>query len=86
MTMHEPFSAPDQIDLAAADSLITDLLALVDAGLVVVHEHVLGPARYGVASSRARVPHVRAQPRTRTPHSPSFSDQRRPEVSVGSPP
>lgn len=37
-------------ELAEADRLIADLLALVDAGLVVAHEHVLGPARYGAAS------------------------------------
>ena len=37
-------------ELAGADELIADLAALRDAGLVVVHEHVLGPARYGVAS------------------------------------
>jgi hypothetical protein len=36
-------------ELAGADELIADLAALLDAGLVVVHEHVLGPARYGVA-------------------------------------
>jgi hypothetical protein len=36
-------------DLAGADQLISDLAALLEAGLVVVHEHVLGPARYGVA-------------------------------------
>lgn len=36
-------------DLDRADQLISDLAALVDAGLVVVHEHVLGPTRYGVA-------------------------------------
>ena len=36
-------------DLAGADQLISDLAALVDAGLLVVHESVLGPARYGVA-------------------------------------
>jgi fructose-1,6-bisphosphatase len=35
-------------DLADADALIADLAALVAAGLVVVHEHVLGPARYGL--------------------------------------
>jgi hypothetical protein len=34
---------------AGAEELIADLAALLDAGLVVVHEHVLGPARYGVA-------------------------------------
>ena len=36
-------------ELAGADELIADLAALLDAGLVVVHEHVMGPARYGVA-------------------------------------
>jgi hypothetical protein len=36
-------------DFAGAEELISDLAALLDAGLVVVHEHVLGPARYGVA-------------------------------------
>ncbi|HJS92644.1 MAG TPA: hypothetical protein VJ741_00170 [Solirubrobacteraceae bacterium] len=36
-------------ELAGADELIADLAVLLDAGLVVVHEHVLGPARYGVA-------------------------------------
>ena len=39
-------------DLAEADRLIADLAALLDAGVVVVHERVLGPARYGVASER----------------------------------
>lgn len=37
-------------DLDAADLLISDLAALVEAGLVVVHAPILGPARYGVAS------------------------------------
>jgi hypothetical protein len=37
-------------DLAAADRLVADLAALVDAGLVVVRPHVLGPARYQAAS------------------------------------
>jgi hypothetical protein len=32
---------------AEAESLIADLAALIDAGLVVVHPQVLGPARYG---------------------------------------
>jgi hypothetical protein len=36
-------------DVAEADRLIADLAALVDAGLVVVQPHVVGPARYGVA-------------------------------------
>jgi hypothetical protein len=37
-------------DLAEADQLISDLAVLLDAGLVVVQEHVLGPARYGAVS------------------------------------
>lgn len=37
-------------DLAEADRLIADLAALVDAGLVVVRGHVLGPARYEATS------------------------------------
>ena len=41
--------------LFEADRLISDLAALVDAGLLVVHEHVLGPARYGVAPEPDRV-------------------------------
>jgi hypothetical protein len=36
-------------ELTGADQLISDLAALLDAGLVVVDEHVLGPARYSVA-------------------------------------
>lgn len=35
-------------DLADAEQLISDLGALLDAGLLVIHEHVLGPARYSV--------------------------------------
>ncbi len=35
-------------DLREADQLISDLAALMEAGLVVVHEHVLGPPRYGL--------------------------------------
>lgn len=46
---------PRNAHLAEADRLITDLAALVDAGLLVVHEHVLGPARYGVAPEPDRV-------------------------------
>jgi hypothetical protein len=42
-------------ELDGADQLISDLAALLDAGLVVVHEHVLGPARYGVAPARDRL-------------------------------
>ena len=36
-------------EFAGVDELISDLAALLDAGLVVVHEPVLGPARYGVS-------------------------------------
>jgi hypothetical protein len=92
MTLRDQLSAADQPDLVEADSLmeadglIADLAALVDAGLVVVQEHVLGPARYDVAPSYARGPKVRAARRDRTPQSPGFSDRRRPGVSVGSPP
>lgn len=50
---HDP-PAPSA-HLAEADRLISDLAALVDAGLLVVHEHVLGPARYGVAPESDRV-------------------------------
>ncbi len=42
-------------DFVGADELISDLAALLDAGLVVVHEHVLGPARYGVARHPAMI-------------------------------
>jgi hypothetical protein len=36
-------------ELADAEQLISDLAALLDAGLLVIHEHVLGPARYASA-------------------------------------
>ena len=42
-------------DFAGADELIADLAVLLDAGLVVVQEHVLGPARYGVARHPAMI-------------------------------
>jgi hypothetical protein len=38
-------------EFAGMDELISDLAALLDAGVLVVHEPVLGPARYGVAPS-----------------------------------
>ena len=41
-------------ELAGADQLISDLAALIEAGLVAVHEHVLGPPRYGVAPAMDR--------------------------------
>jgi hypothetical protein len=61
MTLREQLSTSDRPEerdrsrsvppeLAEADRLIADLAALVDAGLVVVHEHVLGPVRYGAAA------------------------------------
>lgn len=37
-----------EADVLEADRLIRDLAALIDAGLVVVEPHVLGPARYAV--------------------------------------
>ena len=42
-------------ETAGADELISDLAALLDAGLVVVHEHVLGPPRYGIARHPAMI-------------------------------
>jgi hypothetical protein len=36
------------VDRDEAERLIADLEALVDAGLIVVESHVLGPARYAV--------------------------------------
>jgi hypothetical protein len=42
--------APGSADeFAGVNELISDLAVLLDAGLLVVHEAVLGPARYGVA-------------------------------------
>jgi hypothetical protein len=35
-------------DLAEVDRLIGDLAALVEAGLVIVESHAIGPARYTV--------------------------------------
>jgi hypothetical protein len=45
-------------DLHQVDQLISDLAALLDAGLVVVHETVLGPPRYGVGVERVDRPVV----------------------------
>jgi hypothetical protein len=73
-------------ELAGADELISDLAALVDAGLVVVHEHLVGPPRYGVSSSNARRANIRKARRPRTSRSPTFSDESHPGVGVGSPP
>jgi len=51
-------AAAPSAHLAEADRLISDLTALVDAGVLVVHEHVLGPARYGLAPGPDRVDRV----------------------------
>jgi hypothetical protein len=40
-------ATPDEME--EAERLISDLTVLLDAGLIEVHEHVLGPVRYGVA-------------------------------------
>jgi hypothetical protein len=48
-------SPPEPADLADVDRLICDLTALVDAGLVAVHDPVFGPARYGVVAGRDEV-------------------------------
>jgi hypothetical protein len=56
--------APGSADeFAGVDELISDLAALLDAGLVVVDEPVLGPARYGVAPTPNRR-HSRRDART----------------------
>lgn len=60
LSLADPAARPDddparRAHLSDADELISDLAALVDAGLLVVHEHVLGPARYGVAPEPDRV-------------------------------
>jgi hypothetical protein len=49
-------------DFASAEELISDLTALLDAGLVVVQEQVLGPARYGVAPLPDRHSGIRKAP------------------------
>lgn len=46
MTVQDSICSPT--DVTEADRLIADLAALLDAGLVVVRENLLGPARYGV--------------------------------------
>ena len=40
-------------DLEEANELISDLAALMEAGLVVVQDHVLGPPRYGLGAEPA---------------------------------
>ena len=40
---------PTSAEVEQAERLISDLTVLLDAGLIEVHEHVLGPVRYGVA-------------------------------------
>jgi hypothetical protein len=46
---HAARAQPVEDDLGRAEGLILDLVALLDAGVVVIHERVLGPARYGVS-------------------------------------
>jgi hypothetical protein len=46
----EQVGAGSTDDLHQVDQLISDLAALLDAGLLVVHETVLGPPRYGVGA------------------------------------
>jgi hypothetical protein len=53
-------------ELTGAEELISDLTALLEAGLVVVHEPRLGPARYGIAPAapdERRVGVMSARPR-----------------------
>jgi hypothetical protein len=46
----EQVGAGSMDDLHQADQLISDLAALLEAGLLVVHETFLGPPRYGVGA------------------------------------
>jgi hypothetical protein len=48
-TVGQDARAATASEMEEAERLIADLTALVDAGLIEVREHVLGPARYGVA-------------------------------------
>jgi hypothetical protein len=45
-------AASPPAELAEADRLVADLAALIDAGLVAVRPHVLGPARYEAVSEQ----------------------------------
>jgi hypothetical protein len=47
-TSHPSAGIPSELELEDAHGLVRDLAALLDAGLVVIHEHVLGPARYAI--------------------------------------
>jgi hypothetical protein len=49
-------STSSSADLEGVDRLISDLAALVDAGLVVVHAPILGPARYAVGPDPGDIP------------------------------
>jgi hypothetical protein len=66
-------------DLAEADRLIADLAALVDAGLVIVHQHIDGPVRYGVAPSLGACPGGRARQGAGVRHPPAFPTNTVPE-------
>ena len=75
----EQLGAGTADDLHEVDELISDLAALLDAGLVVVHEAVLGPPRYGVVSELGNPANesgdrrrVRAGPVATIPHPPAF--------------
>jgi hypothetical protein len=41
--------AATPVEVEEAERLISDLTALLDAGLIEIQQHVLGPIRYGVA-------------------------------------
>lgn len=43
---------PTPAEMEEAERLISDLSVLLDAGLIEVHEHVLGPVRYDVVPER----------------------------------
>jgi hypothetical protein len=77
-------AAADRDDLAEADRLVEDLGTLLEAGLIVVQEHVLGPPRYSLAPVRAvgGTAGSRSAPRPRDPGGPRPRDGRRAPVSV----
>ena len=43
------YDPPTRVEVDEEEQLISDLSALLDAGLIEVRQHVLGPVRYGVA-------------------------------------
>ena len=48
-TLDQPRAAPTAAEVEEAEELISDLNVLLDAGLIEVREHLLGPVRYGLA-------------------------------------